>query len=289
MLKNIAKGIGNPIRTFSASTTPNIQAIKSQFKGYEKYGSTRLEIHGELAKIIFDHPEKKNAMTSNMMVELHDALLQLENIVSQTPNTLRSLLVTSKGDFFCAGGDKRFVQHIFSPENGMMMASFMNETANRINELPLISATFVQGGALGGGAELCLWTDFLLLHRTTGRIGFVQSKMGLLPGWGSGHKLVRQIGPRYASRLLLLGEILNAEKALQIDLASDLVESEEEAVDWLKEKSAHLSPHIIKQIKKLVHCSNLENAMDVEKELFGSVWSGPAHLAAVEKNIKHRK
>ena len=68
----------------------------------------------------------------------------------------------------------------------------MHDNVTRLANLPLISVCLVRGRAIGGGAELTLSTDFRVFA-PTGRLNFVQAKLGVLPGWAGGSKLVKAL------------------------------------------------------------------------------------------------
>jgi len=65
----------------------------------------------------------------------------------------------------------------------------MHNNVSRLANLPLISVCLVRGRAIGGGAELTLSTDFRTFA-PTGKLNFVQARLGILPGMGGGSKLV---------------------------------------------------------------------------------------------------
>jgi ethylmalonyl-CoA/methylmalonyl-CoA decarboxylase len=65
----------------------------------------------------------------------------------------------------------------------------MHDTVTRLARLPLISVCLVRGRAIGGGAELTLSTDFRVFA-PSGKLNFVQARLGVLPGWAGGSKLV---------------------------------------------------------------------------------------------------
>jgi enoyl-CoA hydratase/carnithine racemase len=65
----------------------------------------------------------------------------------------------------------------------------MHDNVTRLANLPLISVCLVRGRAIGGGAELTLSTDFRVFA-PTGKLNFVQARLGVLPGWAGGSKLV---------------------------------------------------------------------------------------------------
>lgn len=105
--------------------------------------------HGEIAVISLLNPERKNALTGNMMVKLAEAVDELE----QWQNGKALVLRGSEGSF-CSGADLSVVKAINTPEEGNLMCAFMQRTLTRLGKLPLVSVAAVEGRALGGGAEV---------------------------------------------------------------------------------------------------------------------------------------
>ena len=91
--------------------------------------------------------------------------------------------MTGKGNFFCAGGDLRTVtDYLNTPQKGWEMTCLMHETLSKFASLPIISVALVNGRAVGGGAELTLATDLRAFAKNSGKLSFVQAKMGVIPG-----------------------------------------------------------------------------------------------------------
>ena len=78
---------------------------------------------------------------------------------------------------------------IYSPRGGYKLATLMHDNVTRLAQLPLISVCLVRGRAIGGGAELTLSTDFRIFS-PAGKLNFVQARLGVLPGWAGGSRLV---------------------------------------------------------------------------------------------------
>ena len=82
----------------------------------------------------------------------------------------------------------------------------------------MITVALVRGHAIGGGAELATACDFRLMEADA-RIGFVQSTMGVAPGWGGGTRLVRLLGRKKALELMISARVLPAVEAVAEGLA----------------------------------------------------------------------
>ncbi len=148
----------------------------------------------------------------------------------------------------------------------------------------------VYSGALGGGAEITTACDYRLCssHEKM-RIGFVHSKMGIVPAWGGTHRLVQIVGKTKALDLLLTGSLLDKEKALHIGLVNGIANNVDESYYWLLDR--------VKQDVSVVRAAKaaIANAAQIpahvienESRLFAPLWGGRANKEALAKHIKHR-
>lgn len=242
-----------------------------------------------IATILLNNPERKNAFTGKMMVDLSDVVTDLE----QWPSG-RGVLVCGSNHTFCSGGDLTQIKHFLDPVNGGNVSNYMQDTLTRLFRLPLVTLAVIEGRALGGGAELACACDFRAMS-TSAVFGFVQAKLAVSPGWGGGSRLVEILGRSKALRLLASGAILNSDEAKQIGLADVVVLDGTSAV---KEAQAFLrtitveSPAAAQAAKKVVvNASTLdvETVLEREREIFISVWGSPAHLQALKGGTKFTK
>lgn len=167
-----------------------------------------------VALIRFDRPEKKNALHSSMIVELGRLLTQLE-----TDSSVRCVVITGSDSSFAAGADiKEMVA--FGP---MAVANSPARVAAwRAIEFfgkPLIAA--VNGIAFGAGCELAMVCDFIVAGDNA-EFGQPEIKIGGMAGDGGTQRLPRKLSPNLASYMLLTGEPINAERALQFGFAVEV-------------------------------------------------------------------
>uniref|UniRef100_A0A8D0DQF0 Ethylmalonyl-CoA decarboxylase n=1 Tax=Salvator merianae TaxID=96440 RepID=A0A8D0DQF0_SALMN len=243
-----------------------------------------------IAVLTLSNPKVLNAFTGTMMIELQEKVAELENWKDG-----KGLIVHGAENTFCSGSDLNAVRVLSSPQDGINMCMFMQNTLTRLMRLPLISVAVVQGKALGGGAELTTACDFRLMTPES-EIRFVHKQMGLIPGWGGATRLIQILGSNPALRLLSGAVKLDPESALHIGLAEAVLstsnepESLEETLMWLKPYTK--GPiEVIQAIKKVVSAGrelHLEAALRTEKEIFGTVWGGPANLQALAQRTKHK-
>lgn len=133
-------------------------------------------------------------------------------------------------------------------------------------------------------------------------IQFVHKHMGLVPGWGGAARLVSIVGSQSALKLLAGAVKVDPELSLQIGLADGVLEVpqrqedsagtllQRRAEDWLSCYTKGPAP-VIQAVKKVV-LSGRElpplDALRTEKDVFGTVWGGPANLQALASKAKHR-
>ncbi|CAH1782242.1 unnamed protein product, partial [Owenia fusiformis] len=236
-------------------------------------GSVFLTIDGvsKIATIMLNYPEKMNALSGKMMVDLHDIVSELEGWTEG-----KGVLMYGSNGSFCSGGDLETVSKIQDPELGGQMCKFMQEVTTRLHNLPLVSVALVQGKALGGGAELTTACDFRLMTESA-CIGFVQVKMGVSPGWGGTSRLVKLIGRKNALDLLTSGRLVHADEAKDLQLSDGtLPESDAllKAFDWLEQRTigSVAAIHAVKSTVVVAENSDIEESLRHEQNVFKTVW-----------------
>ena len=154
----------------------------------------------------------------------------------------------------------------------------------------MVTVAVVCGHALGGGAELTTACDFRIMHPNA-RIGFVHSRMGVTTGWGGGTRLVRLLGRKKALELLVSGRVLSGGEAVAEGLA-DAIGVEDDAFEMIRSMVAGKDAAVVRAAKTIA-CEaaekELEEALEVERTCFATVWGGEAHLRAMDGNIKHKE
>ncbi|KAG8447684.1 hypothetical protein GDO86_014985 [Hymenochirus boettgeri] len=254
----------------------------SRFKG----GSINLsKMDNGIAELCINNPARMNAFTGTMMIELEERISDLESW-----HDGKGLIVYGAENTFCSGSDLNAVKAISTPQEGMMMCMLMQNTLTRLQRLPLISLAFIQGKALGGGAELPQ-----LVISDESEVRFVHKQMGLVPGWGGAARLIEIIGSRHALKLLSGSLRVNPVHALELGLADDIIstgvdDSLLEAHKWIMQYTKG-SADVNQAVKKVITSGReniLADALRAEKEIFGNVWGGPANLQALAKGTKHK-
>lgn len=177
-----------------------------------------------VALITLNRPARGNGVVPEMAADLVDALAKLE-----TDFSARVLVITGAGKQFCAGADlvefKRYLESEHARTQEPYNARVLFPVTQRIAScrLPVIAA--INGGATAGGLDLALACD-IRIASTAAKMGETYIKLGLNPGNGGTYFMPRLIGSGMAAELALTGDIIDAERALQIGLVNRVVEPE---------------------------------------------------------------
>ena len=165
-----------------------------------------------VARITLNRPDKRNAITSEMMAALRDALQS-----SAADSSVRVLLIRGAGKDFCAGLDlSEVLNSAESEEAALSSARRLGDLyiAMRRHPKPIIAA--VQGRALGGGAGIATASD-LIVATESAQFGYPEVKLGFIPAIVA-TMLRRAVNERQAMELALTGEPLSATRAHAIGL-----------------------------------------------------------------------
>jgi len=227
-----------------------------------------------IAILTFNRPDKKNALTPEMMVRLAEAWRDFRD-----DGSARVAILTGAGDTFTAGADLARLIPLLTrarkPEDDwdrrlLEDKSLFQDAVLRRFELykPVIAA--VNGAALAGGCEMIQATD-LRIAVPEASFGLSEVKRGIVPGAGSLARLARQIPYCEAMRILLLGDAIPAAEALRIGLVNEIVPRERlmpRALE-LAQKLAANGPLALRKLKEAVLRGSgrpLEEAFDIEDE-----------------------
>lgn len=181
----------------------------------------RFEVESGVGTITFDRPDKLNALTFEVYADLRDLLTEVEH-----REDVRVLVITGQGRGFCSGGDVHEIigQLLEMDTKGLLEFTRMTgAVVERMRRLPLPVIAGVNGIAAGAGAVIALAADLRVLAESAS-FHFLFTRVGLAGAdMGSAYLLPRVIGLGRATELLLLGEEVDAQRAVAIGLASRAV------------------------------------------------------------------
>ena len=176
-----------------------------------------------VATVTFSRPDKLNALTFDVYADLRDLLGELPH-----RGDVRVLVLTGEGRGFCSGGD---VEEIIGELQGMSAGELLDFTrmsgsvvkAMRDCPMPIVAA--VNGVAAGAGSVLALAADFRVIAQSA-KFSFLFTRVGLAGAdMGAAYLLPRLIGLGRATELLVLGDEVSADRALEIGLATRVVDA----------------------------------------------------------------
>jgi methylglutaconyl-CoA hydratase len=184
------------------------------------YSTLLLDISGNLATITLNRPEKRNAISTQMMAELQTALDEIER------SHVRVAILTGAGKAFCAGMDLEMLATIAkqSPAENHEDSRRIAKLFRRIWSFPRPLIAAVNGAAYAGGCGLATLCDFTLAVPEA-KFGYTEVKIGFLPAIVSVF-LTRQIGEKRCRDLLLTGRIIEPTEAKEFGLVSEVVPAE---------------------------------------------------------------
>ncbi len=189
-----------------------------------------------------------NLISQALIAHLDAALAAVEE-----DRSVRAVVVAAAGDrVWSAGSDvKEFSSLRGRVGEGKLIRE--NEVYDRLAALDVPTVAAIEGGALGGGLELALCCDLRVVSEAA-RFGLPEVRLGVMPGSGGTLRLPRLIGLAPAKEMILLGEIIDAARALEIGLVNRVVapgRAEAVAVD-LAEALAARGPMAVREAKQLL-------------------------------------
>jgi enoyl-CoA hydratase/carnithine racemase len=212
----------------------------------------RFALADGVATVTLDRPDKLNALTFEAYADLRDLLAELPQ-----RGDVRVLVVRGSGRAFCSGGDVNEIIGAtlsMSPDQLLAFTRMTGEVIRGMRECPVPIIAAVHGMAAGAGAVIALAADFRVCTRAA-RFAFLFTKVGLSGAdMGAAYLLPRLVGLGHATRLLMLGDTVNADEAFRIGLISELAEADafEEAVSGLARRLASGPTQAYAQTKALL-------------------------------------
>jgi methylglutaconyl-CoA hydratase len=224
------------------------------------YETLTFAVDRGVALITLNRPEKRNAISTQMIDELMAALEETEHC------SARVGIITGAGKAFCSGMDLETLKAIAeqSHDENIEDSRRMARMFRRIWSFPKPLIAAVNGAAIAGGCGIATLCEFTIAVPEA-KFGYTEVRIGFIPAIVSVF-LIRQIGEKLARDLLLTGRIVEAEEALQLGLVNQVV-APEKLMDTARILAAGLaesSPTSITRTKRLlVACA----AEDVDRAL----------------------
>ena len=184
------------------------------------YNTLQLAYQAGLATITLNRPDKRNAISYEL---IQDLLAALDEVAK---SRARVLALTGAGKAFCSGMDLDNLKALVgrTPEQSLEDSRVMARLFRTLYDFPNPTIAAVNGAAIAGGAGLATLCDFTLAIPGA-KFGYTEVRIGFIPAIVSTF-LLRQVGEKIARDLLLTGRVFDAEEALRIGLITEIVPAE---------------------------------------------------------------
>lgn len=188
------------------------------------------EDHGPVASILLNRPEVTNALSIRLSDDLHRAFDYVRDV-----ERFKILVIAGAGGNFCAGDDlTEMGSGAWGNANqAMRRVRMYQDMANTLEELDKITICAVDGYCVGGGLEVTMASDFVIVTERA-RWGMPEVDWGITPGWGGTTRMARLIGRRMTKEINLLGALHTARRGQELGLFNRVVPNDQLATETQK-------------------------------------------------------
>jgi enoyl-CoA hydratase len=249
-----------------------------------------VERKGSVVVATLNRPDKGNALNTAMVEAIGSLVDDLESSFS-TDDGARALVLTGAGEkAFSAGADVKDLDGIDSATARRQMRRGQ-AVFGALEELPIAVIAAVNGFALGGGLELAMAAD-IRIASPTAKLGQPEISLGNIPGWGGTQRLPRLIGVARATELILTGELISAQDALDIGLVNRVSDDPLKTAMDFADRIAQRNPVAVRAAKQAIRVgleAGPTAGLVVEAEGVAACCETPAQRAAVRAFLDRKK
>ena len=226
------------------------------------------EVQGPMALVTINRADKHNAISLATLDDLHSAVDD-----AAADDAVRVITITGAGGkSFASGSDLSEVLH---RDFRKALEPIVQGLADKLERTPKPTIAAIDGICMGGGLEVALGCD-LRIATPKSRFATPEGKLGIIPGGGACARLPRIVGRGWGMEMMLMGEPIDAERALQIGLVTRLVESEELLAEArrMADHLAKFAPFVPRTMKAMVHFgmeASMAGALMFEKYAQGAL------------------
>jgi len=197
------------------------------------YTTIQLSSEAQIATITLNRPDKRNAISYELIDELLAALGEV------AASSALVLILTGAGKAFCSGMDLENLKQLLgrSAEQNLKDSEAMARLFRSLYDFPKPTIAAVNGAAIAGGCGLAALCDFTLAVPEA-KFGYTEARIGFVPAIVSTF-LLRQIGEKRARDLLLTGRIVSADEAYRLGMVNEIV-APEKLLDRARELASQL-------------------------------------------------
>ena len=245
-------------------------------------------IDGHIATITINKPQVLNALSTEVLTDLNQALDEVEKA-----GNIYAVIITGAGEkSFVAGADISEMKDK-NKTQAAEYGAFGNKVFLRIENFPCPVIAAVNGFALGGGCELAMACDIRIASETA-RFAQPETGLGITPGFGGTQRLARLVGAGRAKELIYTCRTIKAEEALAIGLVNKVTKPEALMQETLAmaQTICQKAPFAIKQAKAAVNKGlqvSIDKALAIETEEFAQCFTTEDQKMAMNAFVKKEK
>ncbi len=238
-----------------------------------------------VAVVRLNRPAQRNALNLEVRRRLAEIFGELG-----ADDAVRCVILTGNEEAFAAGADLSEMVEASAIE---MVARHSERLWKKVAECPKPVIAAINGHALGGGLELAMHADILVVGENAS-LGQPEVRVGIMPGAGGTQRLTRAVGKFQAMRLCLTGRPIDGREAFQIGLASKVVPDAEvfAEAEKMARDIAKLPPLAIEQTKEVLiqgQDASLEAAMSLERKAMQLLFAGEDQKEGMRAFLEKRK
>lgn len=232
-----------------------------------EYKLLKMEKKEGVGIILFTNAKAMNPTNANSVMELTDAFTKFNN-----DPEVGAVVITGGDQVFSAGGDIPYMSEA-TPQDMEVFIGNAHAMCELVTSSPKPYIAAIAGPALGGGTEMAITCD-IRIAADNALFGLPEINLGIVPGCGGTQRLGRAIGWSRARYMVLTGEIIDAQTALNIGLVNKVVPTAElqETAFKLARSLARKSPAALRTAKEAMNFAE-NNSLDYGLEHEQKVWS----------------
>ncbi len=227
-------------------------------------------VDNRIADVIINNPPM-NALSKEVFADIEKVFSEIDS-----DDGIKAAVFTGEGRAFIAGADIKMLKSVKSQEESLEMTSMFHRVLTKIEEMrkPVIAA--INGFCLGGGLEVAL-ACHMRVAGDKAQLGVPEIKLGVYPGAGATQRLPRVVGKAKALELILTGDFISAQEALQLGLVNCVVPN-----DKVVEEATALAKKITSKGQVAVHHAmevvieglkgDLSSGLELEAEYFAKLF-----------------
>jgi len=252
-----------------------------------KVSTLSLVIENHIATLTINSPPA-NALSTTLLKDLE---VQLDRI--EKDDSVKAVILTGEGRFFSAGADIKEFTSLQEASDYESLAKLGQNLFSRMElfHVPIIAA--IHGASLGGGLELALACHIRLVTKDA-KLGLPEITLGIIPGFAGTQRLPQFVGSPKAYEMILTGDTITGEEAVQLGLANQAVDEDQlrNEAKKLAEKIAAKSKPTITRIMELIpyaKVASFQAGIDREAKAFGEIFGNEDATEGIQAFLEKRK